>query len=48
MQQEELKEKKAKSIKNFEKNLYTKNLPDPDILIRTGGKKDLAIFYCGN
>ena len=24
------------SIKNFENNLYTKNLPDPDILIRTG------------
>tara|TARA_Y100000766_G_C18708502_1_gene507809 strand:+ start:144 stop:785 length:642 start_codon:yes stop_codon:yes gene_type:complete len=28
-------------IKN---NLYTKNIPDPDILIRTGGKKRLSNF----
>ena len=28
------------NIKNFEKNLYTKNIVNPDILIRTGGKKD--------
>jgi len=26
------------------KNLYTKKLPDPDILIRTGGKKRLSNF----
>ena len=26
------------------KNLYTKQLPDPDILIRTGGKKRLSNF----
>ena len=32
------------SIKNFENNLYTKNLPDPDILIRTGGKIRLSNF----
>jgi len=32
------------SIKNFEKNLYTKNVPDPDILIRTGGHKRLSNF----
>ena len=32
------------SIKNFEKNLYTKNLPDPDILIRTGGHQRLSNF----
>ena len=32
--------KKNKNIKSFENNLYTKNLPDPDILIRTGGQKD--------
>ena len=32
------------SIKNFENNLYTKNLPDPDILIRTGGKRRLSNF----
>ena len=32
------------SIKNFENNLYTKNLPDPDILIRTGNTKRLSNF----
>jgi len=31
-------EKKVKS------NLYTKNISDPDILIRTGGKKRLSNF----
>ena len=30
--------------KNFEKNLYTKGIPDPDLLIRTGGKKRLSNF----
>ena len=30
--------------KNITNNLYTKNLPDPDILIRTGGKKRLSNF----
>ena len=40
-----LKEKKLKlSIRVFEKNLYTKALPDPDILIRTGGEKRLSNF----
>ena len=29
-------------------NLYTKNIPDPDILIRTGGNKRLSNFYSGN
>ena len=38
------KNKKKLSIKNFEKNLYTKNLPNPDILIRTGGHKRLSNF----
>ena len=33
-----------KKIKNFEKNLYTKNTPDPDFLIRTGGHKRLSNF----
>jgi len=28
----------------FEKNLYTKNMPDPDILIRTGGTRRLSNF----
>jgi len=32
------------TIKKFEKNLYTKNLPNPDILIRTGGHKRLSNF----
>ena len=29
---------------NVKNNLYTKNIPDPDILIRTGGKKRLSNF----
>ena len=39
--------KKAKNKlnkKNFEKNLYTRNLPNPDILIRTGGYQRLSNF----
>ena len=39
--------KKAKnkvSIQSIEKNLYTKKLPNPDILIRTGGHKRLSNF----
>ena len=32
------------SIKSFENKLYTKNMPDPDILIRTGGTKRLSNF----
>ena len=40
-----LKEKKLKlSLQVFEKNLYTKALPDPDILIRTGGERRLSNF----
>ena len=38
------KTKKNLSIKNLEKNLYTKNMPDPDILIRTGGYQRLSNF----
>ena len=41
----QLKSKKTKSsFKNFEKNLYTKGMPDPDFLIRTGGEKRLSNF----
>ena len=29
---------------NVKNNLYTKNIPDPDVLIRTGGKKRLSNF----
>ena len=36
--------KKNISIKSLERNLYTANLPDPDILIRTGGRKRLSNF----
>ena len=32
------------TIKKFEKNLYTKNIPNPDLLIRTGGHKRLSNF----
>ena len=35
---------KKVNITNFEKKLYTKNIPDPDILIRTGGNKRLSNF----
>ena len=32
------------NIRSVEKNLFTKNLPFPDILIRTGGHKRLSNF----
>ena len=32
------------NIKNVEKNLYTANVPDPDILIRTGNTNRLSNF----
>ena len=32
------------NIKNIEKNLYTSNMPDPDILIRTGNTNRLSNF----
>ena len=32
------------NIKNFKKNLYSKNMPNPDILIRTGGHQRLSNF----
>ena len=39
-----VKNKQNFTLKNISKNFYTKNLPDPDILIRTGGKKRLSNF----
>ena len=36
--------KKKINHKNFEKNLYTYGMPDPEILIRTGGTKRLSNF----
>ena len=39
-----IKKNKKITINNFEKKLYTKNIPDPEILIRTGGVKRLSNF----
>ena len=40
-----IKQKKIKlNEKNIQKNLYTKNMPDPDILIRTGNTQRLSNF----
>ena len=38
------KKKKEININNFEKELYTRDIPDPEILIRTGGTKRLSNF----
>ena len=38
------RKKKSISVKNLVKYLYTSNLPDPDLLIRTGGKKRISNF----
>ena len=39
-----LKKVKKISKKNFENSLYTRNIPYPDILIRTGGRQRLSNF----
>lgn len=38
------KKKKEITINTFKKKLYTKNIPDPEILIRTGGANRLSNF----
>ena len=38
------KEKKVITEKNIDKNLYTKNIPNPDLLIRTGNTQRLSNF----
>ena len=38
------KQKIAVNEKNIQKNLYTRNLPNPDLLIRTGNTKRLSNF----
>ena len=38
------KKKISLTEKNIGKNLYTKNIPDPDLLIRTGDTKRLSNF----
>ena len=39
-----VKKSKKISLKNLQNNLYTKNMPDPEILIRTGGNQRLSNF----
>ena len=39
-----LKNKKKITEKNIEENLYTKKIPDPDLLIRTGNTQRLSNF----
>ena len=39
-----IKSKKKINEKNFEENLFTKNIPDPDFLIRTGNTNRLSNF----
>ncbi len=41
---EKIKRKKNINVKLLSNNLYTFNMPDPDILIRTGGHKRLSNF----
>jgi len=38
------KKQKKVNVRNFEKELYTRDIPDPEILIRTGGTKRLSNF----
>tara|TARA_B110001452_G_scaffold61104_1_gene47790 strand:+ start:2150 stop:2827 length:678 start_codon:yes stop_codon:yes gene_type:complete len=38
------KDKKMINKKNLEENLYTKDIPDPDLLIRTGNTQRLSNF----
>ena len=38
------KKKLGINEKNVSQNLYTANIPDPDILIRTGNRKRLSNF----
>tara|TARA_B100000886_G_scaffold326083_1_gene272261 strand:- start:2152 stop:2826 length:675 start_codon:yes stop_codon:yes gene_type:complete len=39
-----IKKKLKINEKNISRNLYTQNIPDPDILIRTGNRKRLSNF----
>ena len=39
-----LTKNKKLDVNNFQNMLYTKNIPDPDILIRTGGTRRLSNF----
>ena len=39
-----IKQKKRISVDSIKNNLYTKNIPDPELLIRTGGQNRLSDF----
>ena len=39
-----IKQKKKITVNLIQKNLYTKNIPDPELLIRTGGQNRLSDF----
>ena len=39
-----IQKKQTINEKNIEKNLYTSNIPNPDLLIRTGNRKRLSNF----
>ena len=39
-----IKKNKEITINSFKNELYTKDVPDPEILIRTGGAKRLSNF----
>ena len=41
------KNKNKVNVDDFINSLFTRDIPDPDILIRTGLKKDYQIFYYG-
>lgn len=39
-----IKQKKRITVNSVKNNLYTKNIPDPELLIRTGGQNRLSDF----
>ena len=39
-----IKQKKRITVDSVKNNLYTKNIPDPELLIRTGGQNRLSDF----
>ena len=39
-----IKQKKKITVNSIKNNLYTKNIPDPELLIRTGGQSRLSDF----